>query len=295
MPLIDRLKSSVRQYPGPAGVVALLLLVVVVFWPFLTGQHLFFGDLELYYYPVSEFWRRSFSSGTLPLWNPQLFGGVSYVGNPQIVSLYPPDMLLWWLPTYTAMGVSAMLHLWASGSCFFLWMRRGQLRLSSGAAWLGAICWMLGGAFVTKTQFPNMLTSLAYLPAAMWAAEALARRPSVRATTTLGAVLALQLLAAHAQISYLTIGFALAYTLCVWWPSPRPQLGKVALAWGGALLLAALLDAGQLLPVAETLRGAERQHLSLQEAERFYLPFWAVTHLFLPYLYGNPNNGTWTY
>jgi hypothetical protein len=295
MVLFHRLRDFARRFPNGAGALSLLLLCLAVFWPLLFGKALFFGDLELYFYPLSELGRRQIVSGHLPLWNPEMFGGVSYAGNPQVLFLYPVNALLWWLPTSTTMGMSAMLHLWGSASLLFLWLRRGRHQLSGWPALLGATCWMLGGAFVTKTQFPNMLAALAYLPAILWATEVLVQRPGVRAAAVLGGLLGLQLLASHAQVTLYTVYFALVYTVWVWKVLPRSAPGKILLGWGMALFLAALLDAGRLLPVFENLRGMERQNLTLEAAQRFTLPIWAVTNLFAPYLYGNPNQGTWTY
>jgi hypothetical protein len=300
MALFYRLRDYVRRSPAGVGALSLLLLCLAVFWPLLNGKALFFGDLELYFYPLGELGRRQIAGGHLPLWNPEMFGGVSYAGNPQVLYLYPVNALLWWLPVSAATGVSAILHLWGSGSLFFLWLRRGQHQLSGWPALLGAACWMLGGAFVTKTQFPNMLAALAYLPAILWASEVLVQHPGLRPTAVLGVLLGLQLLASHAQVSLYTIYFALIYTVWIWKGLPRHTRhrsapGKILLGWGMALFLAGLLDAGRLLPVFENLRGMERQNLTLEAAQRFTLPVWAVTNLFAPYLYGNPNHGTWTY
>lgn len=295
--MTSRLRDSIRRFPTAFAVAALALLAVGVFWPLLFGGRAFFlGDLELYFYPLSEFWHRELGQGRLPLWNPYLFGGVPFAGNPQIGLLYPPSVLLAIFPTITAISMGLVLHLWGSAVVFFCWLRRGRLQLGAMASLLGAVCWMLGGAFVSKTQFPNMLAALAWMPAVLWATENLAKRPRARAAVLLGTVLGLQLMAAHAQVSLYTLYMAFFYALWVRRnTASRSPIWKTGAAFFGACLLAVLLDAGQILPVLENLRGAERQVLSLQTAPRFVLPPWAITNLFAPYLYGNPNDGTWTF
>jgi hypothetical protein len=295
MAQIERFKNFARRYPDVSGPTLLLGLVLVVFWPLVSGKALFFGDLELQFYPWAAFWQGQLQAGQVPLWNPLLFGGVPFAGNPQIGLLYPPSLLLLFFPPITALSVSAILHLWGSGTVFFLWMRRGRLRLGTGAALLGAMSWMLGGAFISKTQFPNMLAALSYLPAALWAAEYLAARATIRSAVVFGSVLGLQLLASHAQISLYTAYLSLGYGLWCWKAASRTTLLKAALTFGAGVSLALLLDGGQLLPVLENLRGAERQTLSVGTAPRFVLPVWAVTNFLAPYLYGNPNTGTWTF
>ncbi|MBW3637394.1 MAG: hypothetical protein KY445_13175, partial [Armatimonadetes bacterium] len=274
----------------------LALLALIVFWPLLFGgRAYFFGDLELYFYPLGQFWHRELVQGRIPLWNPYLFGGVPFAGNPQKGLLYPPSALLAIFPAIPALMLGAVLHLWGSAALFFGWLRRGHPQLGAMAALLGAMVWMLGGFFVSKTQFPNMLAALAWVPAALWSAENLARTPTLRRAVILGAVLGLQLLAGHAQISLYTIYFAFIYALWQWKTVPqRASFPKLAAFLGGALVLAALLDAGQLLPVVENLRGVARQTLSIETAPRFFLPPWALSNLFAPYFYGNPSHGTWT-
>ncbi len=289
--------SRLHRHRDALALACLALLTLIVFWPLIFGGRAsFFGDLELYFYPLGEFWRRELLSGRLPLWNPYSFGGVSFAGNPQIGLLYPPSALLAVFPTVPALMLGAVLHLWGSAALFFGWLRRGRTQLGAMAALLGALVWMLGGFFVSKTQFPNMLAALAWVPAALWSAETLARTPTLRRAVILGAVLGLQLLAAHAQISLYTLYFAFIYALWNWKTTPqRASFPKLAAYFGGALVLAALLDAGQLLPVVENLRGAARQSLSMQSAPRFVLPPWALTNLFAPYGWGNPAHGTWSF
>lgn len=294
MALLSRARLLARR-PDATALASLSLVAAIVFWPLLFGgQAYFLGDLELYFYPLSDFWHRSWVAGRVPLWNPGSFGGAAFAGNPQIGLLYPPSIVAAFFPTIPALTAGVALHVWGSGALFYGWMRRGREALGAPAALLGALSWMLGGALLLKAQFPNMLAALAWLPAVLWGAEALASRPTLRATTILGAMLGVQLLAAHAQVSLFSLYLAFFYALWVWKTERKSPLWHLAAGWVGALFLAALLDAGQLLPVLECVRGAERQTLSLQSAPRFVLPPWAMSNLFAPFFFGNPANGTWT-
>lgn len=296
MALLFRAKNFARRFPDAAALASLLLVAAIVFWPLLFGKRAYFlGDLELYFYPLGDFWHRSWVGGRVPLWNPGSFGGAQFAGNPQIGLLYPPAMVGAFFPTVPFLMASMALHVWGSGALFYGWLRRGRHeQMGAPAALLGALSWMLGGALLLKAQFPNMLAALAWLPAVLWSAERLACRPTLRATTILGAVIGIQLLAAHAQVSLFCLYLAFFYALWTWKTERKGPLWPLAAGWLGALALAALLDAGQLLPVLECVRGAERQTLSLQSAPRFVLPPWALSNLFLPFLFGNPAQGTWT-
>ena len=306
----SRFVRFLRRFPDASALALLFGVAAGVFWPLLTGRAYFLGDLELYFYPLGEFWHRELQNGRLPLWNPHLFGGASFVGNPQMSLFYLPSLLLWFFPPVQAFSVGAVLHLWGSAVVLFLWLRRGKTQMGVMAAFLGAICWMLCGVFAPRAQFPNMLAALAWLPAVLWCSENLARRTDARAALFLGVALGLQLQASHAQISLYTLYLAVLLALWHWKTaenrvspnrvSPNRilsnylSLGRLAAFFAAALGLAALLDAAQLLPVLETLRGTQRQTISLETAPRFYLPPWAISNLVAPYLYGNPNHGTWT-
>lgn len=296
MALLSRAKSFARRFPDATALGCLFLVAAIVFWPLLFGGRAYFlGDLELYFYPLSDFWHRSWVVGRVPLWNPNSFGGAAFAGNPQIGLLYPPSIVAAFFPAIPALMAGTALHVWGSGALFYLWLRRGREALGVPAALLGALSWMLGGALLLKAQFPNMLAALSWLPAVLWSAEVLASRPSLRAATVLGVTLGLQLLAAHAQVSLFSLYLAFFYALWTWKTERKSPLWHLAAGWMGALFLAALLDAGQLLPVLECVREAERQTLLLQNAPRFVLPPWALSNLFLPFLFGNPAQGTWTF
>ena len=159
---------------------------------------------------------------------------------------------------------------------------------------------MLCGFVVSKSQFPNMLQAIAWVPAVLWASEALARPQTrtadARSTLILALALALQVLAAHAQISLLT-GYMLAVYAFVLWrqASNRPDGRRVLAQFVGAFLLVGLLTLGQTLPVVEALGATARQEMGIFDASRFALWPQTLIVLVLPYFYGNPMNNVWNY
>ena len=285
-----------RRFPDFAALLALSFVCALVFWPLLSGQTYYFGDVQMQFHPWAVFWQRALASGRIPLWNAEILGGAPFVGNPQIWMLYPSALLFLWMPAIPAIALATWLHLWLGGALFYGWMRRGQLQLTPLCALLGALVWMLCGFFVSKTQFLNMLQALAWVPALLWAGEALVARPRARGVLVVGALLALQLLAAHAQISALTIWMMVPYAFCLWRRDPERARGWRLLMSGAlALGLAALLSLGQLLPVLEALGASQRQALSVFEASRFVVIPWALITLVAPHYYGNPMTGDWHY
>ena len=92
---------------------------------------------EVYTRSVLTDWR-------LPFWNPYHFAGTPHLADPQTTVLYPPAMLLRWLPVPAFLGWMLALHLWiAGGGTVFAARAIGAGWLAASAA-AGAV--MLGGS-----------------------------------------------------------------------------------------------------------------------------------------------------
>src|SRR5215470_12232310 len=100
------------------GLAALLLalLTVGLFWPLLFGGDvLYFGDIGLYFVPMLHFQRAELLAGRVALWNPLIFCGTPFVGNPQAWPLYPSTLLLYVLAAPRIVGDTGALHIfWAA-------------------------------------------------------------------------------------------------------------------------------------------------------------------------------------
>ena len=85
-----------RAWQEAAGVPLLLLgLTLIYFWPQVgRGRALYWGDIGLYFTPMTQFLHDNLRAGRLPLWNPLILCGAPFVGNPQTWPLYPLTALL---------------------------------------------------------------------------------------------------------------------------------------------------------------------------------------------------------
>ena len=295
------IRSFCRRHADALALLALALVCALVFWPLWHGQTYYLGDIQLYFQPMVTQWKAALDQGRVPLWNSGILAGTPFVGNPQMWVLYPAALLFLCFPAMQALALTTLLHFWLAGAFFYGWMRRGRLDLHPVAAFLGACVWMLCGCFVSKTQFPNMFMAIAWMPAVLWAGEAAIKRGDARATLILALALALQMAAAHAQISLFTIYMLAVYGVYLWRATPHLEASRrgngwrVAALFGGALLLMGLLTLGQTLPVLDVMRTVARQKLSLYNASRFFVVPWATIALVWPYFYGNPSTGIWNY
>ncbi len=273
----------------------LLALTVVYFWPQLVGGRvLYWGDVGLYFTPMQSFLRDNLRAGHLPLWNPLLLCGTPYVGNPQTWPLYPVTFLLPWVSASQFLNLTVALHVWLAGLGTYLFARRA-LGLGRVSGLLAAITFMFGGQLVSKEQFPNMVQASAWLPWVLWSGDGLLRRRRTRDALVLGGVLGLQLLAAHVQMTVLTLYLAAAYGVFKMAPPAPNHGGRGAIP---LLLLSGLVAAGlamgQILPTLALFRDAARQRLPFEIVDRFFLPANQLANFALPRLHGHPFSGDWT-
>lgn len=292
------MNAKLHRHADHLALLALAGIAVVIFWPWLfEGKAFYIGDIGLYFLPMTQYLRQGLLQGTLPLWNRYIFCGVPFLGNPQIWPFYPSTLLLYFLPAPTYIMVSSVLHLYLAGASCYLFLRRIYLNLRVWPSLLGATTYMLGGYVVSKTQFPNMLAALSYIPLLLLLTEQMLKKPQARQGLALGVVLGLQILAAHAQITLLTLYLMLIYSLWYWISQQQPTMPvvKAQLLYGlGAVMIAGGLACGQWLPVVQLTHETARQNMTLVEANRFFLFPEELTNFFWAYRFGGPMMGNWS-
>jgi hypothetical protein len=295
---IANISTPIARHPRrelSLTVILLALIVCCVFAPsILFKQAYYWGDIGLFFLPLDQFLKVNLSVDRIPLWNPYLFCGAPYVGNPQVSVLYPSTLLLPFFPAVTAIMIAEAAHIFAAGLFFWFLARRGSLKLPYWPAFFSACIYMLCGYFVAKAQFPNMLAALAYVPLLLYTTELVVDQPSIRTSTQFGIALGLQLLAAHTQITVFTLYLIVAYGLWLFCRAPSiRRFGRIiAFAVLGGLL-ATGLSCEYWLPTAELIHASARQALSLHTANRFFLPWTQMSDLVLPHRYGSPMRGDW--
>ena len=189
---------------------------MVYFWhQVIEGQALYWGDIGLYFAPMAGFLKQNLNTGRIPLWNPLILCGTPYAGNPQTWPLYPATLLLPFVSADQFLNLTIALHVWIAGLGMYAFAKRA-LTLGTGPALLAAVVFMFGGQLVSKEQFPNMVQASAWLPWILLCLDSLLRKRRMSDALALGTVLGLQLLAAHVQMTLLTLYLAAAYGVFVW-------------------------------------------------------------------------------
>ena len=280
---------------------ALAALSIVFFWKIaLTNLILGGVDIFTYFYPYRAAVNEALAAGRLPLWNPDLFMGVPLLANAQAGALYPLNWPLVGLPAPQAINVSIVLHVFLAGAFFYLFAR-DVLHLPMFAAFGGACVFACGGYVGSLVEHVNQLQAAVWFPLLLWCFERARSARNARFVLLGGAVLALQLLAGHAQVTYISL-----FALGMWAITPTQisdfkiqienarrlsanivaRLSTVL----GMCVIATGLSAVQLLPTLELSRLSIRGGgMMFREAVAFSLPLSDLLVSLLPtYGFGAP-------
>ncbi len=312
--------SQRRPLPNWFPLLILCLTIVALFHRLLLGDVLFWGLPSLQFYPWRDFAMGELAQGRLPLWNPYNGAGAPLLANYQSALLYPPNLLYFVWSGPQMMGWLGVLHLaWAG---LGMWLLTGRLQmplLGRGTAVLG---YSLSSTLVARFGTIPMLDVAAWLPWLILTVDALIERVTLARVLALAGVVAMQLLAGHAQWTFYS--FALAGGYGVWRvitslpktltpaPSPSgrgeakpanipvgakhasPSIVRIIIGAIVALAFGVALAAAQLIPTAELQRESQRAS-GVDEAYALnfsYAPLSLIT-LFNPNFFGNPGDGSY--
>ena len=146
------------------------------------------------------------------LWNPRSFAGVPFFAAGQQSAAYPLSLLFYVMPLWRAYGVFTWLQIGLAAVSMYLFMR--VLRVRRIAAVLASIAFAFSGFFIVSVNFTMVIAAAAWLPLLLACIEMAVRKQEEKAGrnflpapyVALGAaVLAIQILAGHVEITYYTL------------------------------------------------------------------------------------------
>jgi hypothetical protein len=304
-----RLVAGIRRR-WPEGVVAVALLVLALgyYYPLtFTDRILYDFDVWVFFYPLHQYGADALRAGRFPLWTPDIFLGSPFFANAQTALLYPLNLVFLLWPVPTAYAISLWLHTWLAALFTYLFAR-AALSFGIPAALVAALAFGYGGFITGLAGHINQLQAAAWLPLLALLLWQTITRGSLRRGALTGIVLAIQILAGHAQEAYHTLVALGLLTLLVaggprasrgeqpslptalssWRPGLR-ALGRALGLYGFVVVLGLALAAVQLVPTAELQReGIRGGGLPYREAVSFSLPPPLLLQSLLPGFWRNP-------
>lgn len=281
----------------------LFLVTLAFFWRTLSGdvyQPADGGDLVSFLYPTYRFASSQISQGSLPLWNPHLYGGAPFISDIQAGFLYLPNIILFVLNPefdYRIMQLLSQLHIFWAGLGMYVLIRSlswQRWQPSAAAAFLGAVAFQFSDPLLIHLGNLNLIAVLSWLPWIMAAFHRGLSRTDMRWSTVAAILFSVANYAGHAQSSvYIGMGIGLYWLWRVfdsWSDSPRRSLLACVLRDLRYLLvtlgLTLLLTAPILLPAVEMTQYTERADLSYQETIAFSLAPTQAIGLLTPSFFG---------
>jgi hypothetical protein len=257
-----------------------LVLAALFWWPLFRGGGFVGGDVYSYYLPQKVVYAEHLRHAELPLWNDRAGHGYPIVGESQTGAFYPPNAILYrLLGVNGAYNANHVLHYLLA--FFFAWMYARTIGLSVWSSGLTALVFVYAW-FPPRCCWEWAIVGGAWMPAAFWCVEDFLQTLRGRALLGLTAVIALQLLAGHFNVAFLTLLALVPYiVLRVVFAQPTTlAVAGRARAMRIMLPLAALvcgfgLAAVQLGPTWELKQVSQREtpgaHHRLEQGS---IPFW---------------------
>ncbi len=191
--------------PHLTALAILLLGVAILSLPMLTGQFLAgpWSDQYATGYAfrawLAEQWR---ATGHVPLWNPEIFGGLPFVAAQHGDIFYPTAWLRLVLPTATAMNLGFLVHYVLAGFFTYLLLRRLTVSWTGGV--VGGVAYQLTGVVGTLVSpgHDGKLYVSALLPLALLALVLAIRERRFEGYALLALAVGLSLLSPHYQMVY---------------------------------------------------------------------------------------------
>ncbi|MDR1145764.1 MAG: YfhO family protein [Verrucomicrobiales bacterium] len=249
--------------------------------------------------PARLFEAKSLLSGEFPFWNPYLGGGKPFIAEPQSQALYPVNILFLLFKPAVALNLYWLVHLYIGGLGAWFFCR--QIKVSSSAACLAAISFMLGVWLLAQLEFPNNGAAGAWIPlifgvlARFHAALPVAPRPFAecwrqrRLVGALSILFAVQFFANFPEfIIYPCVGYALYIGVAAVMGKSWRVAATLTLLFMVSGALALLMTLPETLSTAELVPYSERAGAF---DTRFNMASMSLTHLLsaiFPFIGGFP-------
>jgi len=229
----------------------------------------YFRDNFSTHYPTKVLSAQSFRIGEVPWWNFADGGGQPLAGNPNTLTFYPDNVLYLFLPAHVAFNLHFLIHLIAAWFAMRALVRINSPASGEFAAWL----YVLSGLALSATAFYSLITAVALIPFALWAAE---RRSALFLGTAFG-LLAL----ATEPVTILATAIAVAIIAI-----GRMPLLRIA----GAMAIAFVIASPQIVAWSEIASEVERSRgFSAQTVLNASLVPWRLIEIFIGPIFPPPS------
>jgi hypothetical protein len=240
------------------------------------------------------------TTGHVPLWNPELFGGLPFVAAQHGDIFYWTSWFRLLLPTEVVMNLGFVVHYIAAGLLTYGLLR--ALRVSWIGAVAGGLAYQLSGLIASYPSpgHDGKLFVTALLPAAMLALVLALRFRKLEGHGILAAIVGLALLSPHYQMTYYMLIVTGLFALYLTFGEPAPEAPRRA-RWAGLGLALAAVGLGfgiamiQILPFYQYLPFSPRAegYYGFEGSTSYAVPWAHVPEFLLAGFTGTSFQGTY--
>lgn len=250
--------------PRLAGLWSALVYALATLWlgaPALAGQFLINirSDQYLAGYAFREFAAHTLrTTGSFPMWNPYIYGGLPYVAAMHGDIFYPTFLLRMIMPTDVAMTVGFMLHIFLAGLFTYYFLRAWGLGFYPSL--IGGLAYMMAGPIASYVSpgHDGKLFVGALTPLALWMLVRGIRDGRLYAFGVFALTVGLAVLSPHPQLLQYMLLLSGAFALFLAFSAgddgvalPRnTAFARLGLS-AAAVAVGMLMGAVQYLPVME--------------------------------------------
>ena len=269
------------------AVLIIVILCLIFFNQIIFSPNSIFNasDIITYFYPNFIFTKIAFQWG-VPLWNPLVFAGHPWVGNPQSDIFYPFSMLNLVLPSHLAINYSIILQIMLTGIVLYFYLR--EINIDSGFSLFGALAFIFSGHIIARIYAGHLsiINSLPWIPLAFLLVERFVMTRKFYLILIIGVVLGLQFLGAHPQNFVFTILVIFLYLSFRIISETKNAIYLIKILFIIGLVTFGI-SAIKLFPVYEFTKLSVRSSgLSYEELTSISLPPIQLITLFMPEFFG---------
>lgn len=251
------------------------------FWrPLVDGAGLVGGDTYNYFLPLKLHYAGGLANNAIHLWHEDIGNGVPVVGESQTGVFYPINLVVYRaLPLNAAYNASLLIH-YVLAFVFTYWLAR-EISLTRSASMLSALVFTYGW-FGPRACLEWAIVTGCWLPLAVLCMLRWLTSGKGRWLLSLAAVLAVQLLAGHFQLAFVTILTLLALASAPWVGIRVGMVRRagVVLAVGLAFAAAAF----QIIPTWQLKKTSQRQQDAFAGSVEYgHIPAWYLLQWIAPF------------
>ena len=199
--------SLLKKYPTTLSLAFLVAMIVVPYWKlalmqgFVITDDIFTSDIMNEGFPYRYYMSEALKNGELPIWMPNIYGGMPLLARAEAGVCYPFNLILFGLlQPYVALNIIILFTLLTAVVTMYLYLR--ELEASAIAALVGGLAFAYSGFMVSHVKHLSMVGTVSWFPLGLLVIERAIRKSEPRTLLVLALVFGLQNLSGHVQAAY---------------------------------------------------------------------------------------------